>query len=93
MNRLTIVTALTLTLLGASALGVVACDEKKPETAADAAAPATPNAKAAATPASSAAPMAAGGEETEEDFEDEAQASITPDTLESELAKLEAEIK
>jgi len=63
---------------------VVACDEKKPETV-DAG---TPVVAASATTASTTT-----GEDTEEDFEEAAQASITPDNLEAELAKLEAELK
>lgn len=59
----------------------VACDEKKPD--------ATPGTSSAAS--TTTAP--AGTAETEEDFEEEAAGSITPDNLESELAKLEAEIK
>ncbi len=72
---------------------VMACNEEKA---------ATPKASAPA-PATAAATGDEDGDleeveatpddiQTAEDFEDEAEASITPDNLESELDKLEAEI-
>ncbi len=88
LNR-TMKTAILLSAIGALAL-VVACEEKKDP-------PATPGTTPSAvtsTVAPATTPAAAAGEgDTEEDFEDEAQTAITPDNLETELTKLEAEIK
>lgn len=88
---------ISLALLVASAMALfAACEEKKTEpdktapTASASAAVTTPS----ATPASSTpTPAAEGSGDTEEDFEDEAEKSVSADTLEEEVLKLEKEIK
>ena len=98
MMRLTIGAALLLTC----GLVALACDEKKPETSSDAATSATAalTASAAASAASTAAAAGSGtaaaataSGETEQDFEDEAQAAINEDNLDSEITKMEQELK
>ena len=74
-----------LAALGALAM-TVACEEKK-ET------PATQSATPAPLASTTTPATAATEGDTEQDFEDEAQSSVTADNLEAELAKLEAEIK
>ena len=86
--------AVAFVALGALATG---CEEKKPETTSTPSA--TPSAVVSAAPSASAsaAPSAVAAVEddtpTEEDFEDEADNTITEKNLDEELAKLENEIK
>jgi hypothetical protein len=68
-------------------LAVSAC-EKKPETAEG-----TAPALTAAQPTVSAASAAKGEPPAAEDFEEEAERTITSENVESELAKLEKEIR
>jgi len=79
---------LTFTLL-AVVVTLAACDKKDGTPTAPSA---TPEATAVAKQApGNPATMAA--VQTAEDFEDEAEKSVTPDNLEAEVAKLEAELK
>ncbi len=72
-------------------------DDKKVETAPSATpsavASAAPSASASAAPSASAAVAADDDTATEEDFEDEADNSITEKNIDDELAKLESELK
>ena len=73
-----------------------ACDDKKdtPAMTTDAAATmATGTAATAAASGSAGSPLTASADATEEDFEEEAEKSITASNLEAEIAKMEAELK
>jgi len=84
--RPSIALALGVTLM----LSLAACEKKDPAAGTvDSAAPAT----AAASDASAASAVTASAVPTEQDFEDDAERTITPQNIEAEIAKLEAELK
>jgi hypothetical protein len=68
-------------------LMLVACNKTDSQ-----ATPAGSSSTTAASATPSAAPVAAADIPSEEDFEDEAEKDITPDTLEAQLASMEKEI-
>jgi hypothetical protein len=100
MKKLTLLGAVSVPLMGLTLMGCP--EEKKPDVkatpSATAVASVTPSASVAATAsapaASGSAATTAANEDamTEEDFEEEAQASISESNMEEEFAKLEKEI-